>query len=103
MVQFTFSDLLGKAGIDPAEVIAEGEVSEHLKVSAVTRGLSHSLKVGRSDTTLTSGNAAAGRLLLSREVLLHRCHTRVYEQKALVVDRNERKARQSEVSLCLKK
>ena len=85
------------------EVISEREVTEHLKVSTVTCGLSNSLKVGSTDTTLTRGNAAARRLLLTCEVLFHRSHARVYEQKALVVYRYERKARKSEVSLRLKK
>ena len=43
-----------------------------------------------------------GRLLLSEEPLLHRCHAAVDEQQAGVVLRDEREAVQTQVALALK-
>ena len=84
------------------EVVAEGEVAEHFEECTVTRGVTYALKVGGTDALLTGGNAVAGRNLLAGEELLHRRHTRVDEQKRLVVMRNEGIGRQTEVTLGFK-
>jgi hypothetical protein len=84
------------------EVVAEGEVTQHLEEGAVTGGVTNALKVGGSDALLTSGYAVTGRLLFACEELLHRSHTRVYEKKGFVVMRNEGVGRETKVSLGFK-
>ena len=85
------------------EVVAEGEVAEHLEVGAVARGLAYILDITGADALLAGADAAAGRGLLAGEVGLHRRHARVYEQQRGVVLRYERKARQPQVPLRFKK
>lgn len=85
------------------EVIAEREIPEHLKESAVARGDSDALDVGRSDALLAGGDALSRRGQLAREVFLERRHAGVDEQQALIPLRHERKARQAEMTLALEK
>ena len=74
------------------EVVTEGEVSEHLEISAVTRGDTDSLNVGSTDTLLAGGHAVARRLKLTRKVLFKGSHTRIYKQNRFVIYRHEREA-----------
>ena len=83
------------------EVIAEGEVAEHLEEGAVARGLADVFDVAGADALLAGGDAAARRLLLAGEIRLHRRHAGVDEQKRRVVLRDERKARQAKMTLGL--
>ena len=83
------------------EIIAKGEVAQHFKECAVTGGNADALNVGRADALLAGGDALAGRCDLARKVLLHGCHAGVDEQQAVVVLGNERKARESQMSLAL--
>ena len=83
------------------EVIAEGEVAEHLEEGAVARGLADVLDVAGADALLAGGDAVARRLLLAGEIRLHRRHAGVDEQKRRVVLRDERKARQAKMTLGL--
>ena len=85
------------------EVIAEGEVAQHFKISAVARGFAYILNVAGADALLAGAHAAARRLLLTLEIGLHGGHAGVYEKKACVVLRNERKARQTQMPLALEK
>ena len=84
------------------EVILEGEVAQHLEEGAVAGGDAHALDVRGADALLAGGHAMTGRLLLSEEPLLHRCHAAVDEQQAGVVLRDEREAVQTQVALALK-
>ena len=63
------------------EVVSKGEVTEHLEVSAVTRGMTYSVKVGGSYTFLAGAHTVARGNLLTGEELLHRCHTGVYKKE----------------------
>ena len=83
------------------EVIAEGEVAEHLEEGAVACGLADVLDVAGADALLAGGDAVARRLLLAGEERLHRRHAGVDEQKRRVVLRDERKARQAKMTLGL--
>ena len=85
------------------EVVAEGEVAQHLKEGAMARGLADVVYVAGAHALLASADAAAGRLLLAGEVRLERRHAGVYKQKRRVVLRDERKARQAQVPLGFKK
>ena len=71
------------------EIIAEREVSEHLKKSAVTRCDSDPLNIRRSDTFLTGGHTRSRRGELTCKILFERCHSRIYEQQALIALRNQ--------------
>ncbi len=84
------------------EVVAEGEVAQHLEEGAVTGGLANVLDIAGADALLAGGNAVARRLLLAGEERLHRRHAGVDEQKRRVVLRDERKARQAEMTLGFK-
>ena len=85
------------------EIIAEGEIAQHLKKGAVARGFAHILDIRRAHALLTGGHAAARRGDLSGKILLHWRHARIDEQKALIPLRDERKAWQPQMPLALKK
>ena len=85
------------------KVVAEGEVAQHFKISAVAGGLADVLDVAGAYALLAGADAVARRLLLALEIGLHGRHAGVYEQKARVVLRYERKAGKAEMSLALKK
>ena len=85
------------------EVVAEGEVAEHLEEGAVARGLADVLDVAGADALLAGGDAVARRLLLAGEERLHRRHTGVDEQQRRVVLRDQGKAGQAQMAFCLKK
>ena len=84
------------------EVVAEGEVAQHLKVGAVAGGLTDVLDVAGADALLAGGHSVTGRLLLPGKKGLHRGHAGVDEQQAGVVLRDQGKAGQTQVSLGLK-
>ena len=85
------------------EVVAEGEVAEHLKIRAVARGLADVFNVAGADALLAGADAVARRLLVALEVGLHRRHAGVDEQQARIILRDEREARQAQVPLRLEK
>ena len=85
------------------EVIAEGEVSEHLEISAVACGVTDIVDIAGTDALLAGAHALARRYLLTLEPWFHRGHAGVYEQDGFVVLRNQREAGQPEVILALKK
>ena len=76
----------------PLEVIAEGEVAQHLKIGAVTRGFADVLDIAGTDALLAGADPVPGRLLLAFEIGLHGCHAGVDEQKAGVPLRDQREA-----------
>ncbi len=84
------------------EVVAKGEVAQHLEVGAVACGMTDVVDVRRTNALLTGGHPVAGRRDFSREELLHRRHTGVDEQKALVSVGHERVARQPQVLFTFK-
>ena len=55
----------------PLEVVAEGEVAQHLKIGAVAGGLADVLDVAGADALLAGAHPVAGGLLLPGEVGLH--------------------------------
>ena len=84
------------------EVIAEGEVAQHLKIRAVAGRMADVFNVAGADALLTGGDAVARGLFLAGEPRLHGSHTRVDQQDGFVVLRNERKARQTQMALRFK-
>ena len=85
------------------EVIAEREVTQHLKVGAVACGLTNTFNIRCADALLAGSHTGIRRNSLSQKILFQRCHTRVDEQKALVPLRNQREAGETSVSLALEK
>ena len=84
------------------EVIAEGEVAQHLEVGAVTGGLADVLDVAGADALLAGAHPVTGRLLFPGEVGLHGGHAGVDEQQAGVVLGDQGEAGQTQVALGLK-
>ena len=85
------------------EIIAEAEVAQHFKISAVAVVLAHAVNIRGADALLAGGHAVAGGFFLPKEPLFHRRHAGVYKQKAFVVLRQKRKARKALVPLAFKK
>ena len=84
------------------EVIAEGEVAQHLKIRAVAGRVADVFNVAGADALLTGGDAVARGLFLAGEPGLHGGHACVDEQDGFVVLRNERKAWQTQMALRFK-
>ena len=84
------------------EVIAKGEVAQHLEIGAVTSSLTDVLDIAGTDTLLAGADSSAGRLHLTLEVGLHGGHARVDQQKAGIILRNQRKAGQTQMVLAFK-
>ena len=95
-------ELPGKRDGLGLEVVAKGEVAQHLKIGAVAGGVADVLDVAGADALLAGGHPAAGRHLLAGEPRLHRRHAGVNEQQRGVVLRDEGEAGQAEMALALK-
>ena len=67
------------------EVIAEGEVAEHLEECGVSRRVADVVDIVRADAFLRGGHALSGRHLRAAEVRLERRHARRDEQQGFVV------------------
>ena len=89
------------------EVVAEGEVAEHLEEGVVAACEADVLKVvmlaARAHALLRRGGAHIGPLLRSKERVLELVHARVGEQQRGVVVRHKRRRVHAAVPLFLKK
>ena len=74
------------------EVIAEGEVTKHFKICAMSCRLTNVFNIACSDTLLTSCHSCSRRCFLTCEVRLQRRHTCNDKQQAVIVLRYERVA-----------
>ena len=84
------------------EIIAEGEISQHFKIGAVTRRLSDILQIAGADALLARGHPSSRRDLLTGKPGLHRRHAGIDDQERCIVVRNQRKAVQSQTPLLFK-
>ena len=79
------------------EIIAEGEVAEHLEEGMVTRGVTHIVEVvvlaARAHAFLRGGRARIGTLLQAGEDVLELHHAGIGEHEGRVVARHERRRR----------
>ena len=66
-------------------------------------GFTDTLNIRSTDTLLAGGDTSPGRGLDAEEVVLHRSHTGVDQQQAVVILRHQAEGRQPQVSLDLKK
>ena len=87
------------------EVIAEGEVAQHLEVGAVAGGLADVFDIGGADALLAAGGteAAVRQEFLAGEVLFQRRHAGIDEQKACLILRHQRRRGQAGMPLADKK
>ena len=83
------------------EVVAEGEVAQHLEVGAVTGGLADVVDVAGTDTLLAGADSSSGRLHLALEVGLHGSHAGIDEKQGLVILGNQGETGQAQVLLGL--
>lgn len=65
----------------------------------MTGSLSNIFNIAGPDTFLTGGNPSSRRNLLSRKIRLQGCHTRIDQQKTVIVMRHQRKAFHHKMSL----
>ena len=84
------------------EIVAEGEVAQHLEIGAVAGGLAHVVDVAGADALLTGAYPVAGGLLLALEPGLHGGHAGVDEQDGFVVLRHQGKAGQPQMAFGFK-
>ena len=83
------------------EVIAEGEVAQHLEIGAVAGGVAHVVDIAGADALLAGADAVAGGLLLALEPGLHGGHAGVDQQDGFVVLGHQRKAGQAQMAFRL--
>src|SRR5690606_5032390 len=67
------------------EVVADGEVAEHLEERGVTGGLAHLVDVRCAHALLRGGQPGRRRLALPQEVRLERHHTRGNQEERRVL------------------
>ena len=84
------------------EVIAEGEVAQHLEIGAVAGGLADILDVAGTDALLAGADPVTGRLHLTLEIGLHWRHAGIDEQQRRIILGDQRKAGQAQVTLAFK-
>ena len=85
----------------PLEVIAEGEIAQHLKIGAMTGSLADVLNITGADALLAGADPVTGGLHLTGEVGFHGCHAGVNQQQGCIILRNQRKAGQTQMPLAL--
>ena len=68
----------------------------------MTIGITDIFDISRPDTLLTGGHSLSRRRFQTGEVRLQRGHAGVDQKKAIVILRNQREARQAQMSLRLK-
>src|SRR5919106_2584048 len=82
-------ELPGEADRVLLEVVAEGEIAQHLEERMVARGIADVLEVvvlaAGAQASLRGGRAAVGTLLLAEEHVLELHHARVDEEERRVV------------------
>ena len=83
------------------KIISKGKTPQHLEECAVARCVPDILDVQCADALLAGRHALRRRLLDACEIRLHRRHSRVDDQKALVVLRDQREAVESIMLLAL--
>ena len=84
------------------EIVAKGEIAQHLEEGAVARGLADILQIAGADALLAGRYTPAGRDLLAREIGLEGRHAGIDDQKTLVIVGNQGKAVHAKMSLALK-
>ena len=83
------------------EVVAEGEVAQHLEIRAVPVGLADVLDVAGTDALLTGRHPVPGGLLLPGEPGLHGGHAAVDEQQGRVPVGDEGETGQAQMAFAL--
>jgi hypothetical protein len=104
-LQFVDQEVPGEADRVLLEVVAEGEVAEHLEEGVVARGLADLVEVvvlaARAQALLRSDGAIVVALLRAEEHVLELVHPGVGEEQRRVVDGQERARRHAPVAVPL--
>ncbi len=85
------------------EIIAERKVAEHFKKSAMAVGYANVVDIASAYTFLACCHALARRRHFTCEIFFHRRHSRINQQKAVVIFRDKRKARQPHMAFRFEK
>ena len=85
------------------EVVAEGEIAQHLEECEVSCRLSDVFDIACPHALLAGCNSCPGRNLLAREIRLQGRHTRVDQKQGVVVLRYEGEGVHLQMSLALEK
>ena len=83
------------------EVISEGEVAQHLEECSVAGCLADVLNISGTDALLTGGDPFSRGSLRACKPGLHRSHSCIDQQKAVVIVRNKRETRKRQMILAL--
>ena len=83
------------------EVIAEGEIAQHLKIGAMAGSFADVFDIAGADALLAGADPVPGRLLLALEIGLHGRHAGVDQEKACVSLGDQREAGKAKMSLSL--
>ena len=85
------------------EIIAEREIAEHLEERLMARRTADVLDIARAHAALARRHARAGRLHLAREERLQRSHAGADQQQGRIVLRDQREARQTQMTFLFRK
>ena len=85
------------------EIIAKGEVAEHLKKGQMPGCLADIIDIPCTNTFLAGAHPPFRRYLLTGEIGLQRRHSRVDQKQTVIIVRHQRKTRHGQVFLALKK
>ena len=85
------------------EVVAKGEVAQHLKIGLMTGGAAYVLNIAGTHAALAGGNASTRRLYLACKICFKRCHACTDHQQSRIIFRNQRSTRQSQMALFFSK
>ena len=83
------------------EIIAEGEITQHFKISLMAGSTANILNITSTYTTLAGGNTWTRWLYLASKICLKRSHTSTNHQQSRVILRNQGCTWQSQMSFLL--
>ena len=86
----------------PLEIVAKGEIAQHLKIGAMAGILAHTVDVQRANALLAIGHPGGRRCQLAGKVVLQRRHARVDQQQGVVVLRHQRIALDAQMPFAFK-
>src|SRR6202035_5790778 len=90
--QLLDQELVGVRNRILLEVVAKGEVAEHLEEGQMMPVAANDVDVDGAEDFLAGGDAREGRLGLHEKVRLERYHTRTGNQQGRIAERDQRVA-----------
>ena len=98
-LQHLGAELPSPSGSLMLKIISKREIPQHFKISTMAGGNAYPLNIRGADAFLTRGNPVSRRSHLPGKILLHRRHTGVNQQQALVSIWHQGKAGQPKMAL----